>query len=130
MRERKWENHGGRRKGAGRPAGYDRIVLCRPIDVRKPQSIYCSDLELFYLKGLLPYIREYTFLLGQIAHEDGWKGKVWNDTRKEWCECSSWNGWKGTKQEWFDAVKKAEQLPTLSDVFEEWGMDHDIVKDD
>ena len=37
---------------------------------------------------------------------------------------------EGTKQEWFDAVKKAEQLPTLSDVFEEWGMDHDIVKDD
>ena len=51
MRERKWENHGGRRKGAGRPTGYDRIVLCTDIDKRKPQSIYCSDLELFYLKG-------------------------------------------------------------------------------
>ena len=41
MRERKWENHGGRRKGAGRPTGYDRIVLCTDIDKRKPQSIYC-----------------------------------------------------------------------------------------
>ena len=87
MRERKWENHGGWREGAGRPAEYDRELLDTPADVRKPHSIYCSALELDYLKALLPYIREYELLLAQESHADGWKGTkeefeaAWNDAR-------------------------------------------------
>ena len=130
MRERKWENHGGRRKGAGRPTGYDRIVLCTDIDKRKPQSIYCSDLELFYLKGLLPYIRKYRFLQAQAAHEDGWKGKVWNDTRRNGVNVTHGTVGKVPSKNGSMPSKKPSSFQRLVMFFEEWGMDHDIVKDD
>ena len=99
MRERKWENHGGWREGAGRPAEYDRELLDTPADVRKPHSIYCSALELDYLKALLPYIREYELLLAQGSDADGWKG---------------------TKEEFEAAWNDARHLPPLDVIFDNW----------
>jgi hypothetical protein len=99
MKIRKWENHGGYREGAGRPAGYDRELLDSPADVRKPHSIYCSDLELDYLKALLPYVRAYQLLLAQESHADGWKG---------------------TKEEFEAAWEEARHLPTLDKILGDW----------
>lgn len=99
MRERKWENHGGGREGAGRPAEYDREILDTPADVRKPHSIYCSALELDYLKALLPYVRVYNLLLAQESHE---------------------GGWKGSKAEFEEAWEDARHLPPLDVIFKNW----------
>lgn len=99
MRERKWENHGGARDGAGRPAEYDRELLDGFADLRKPHSIYCSSSELDYLKALLPYVRAYKLLLAQESHE---------------------GGWKGTKAEFEKAWDDARHLPPLDKIFSDW----------
>lgn len=99
MKIRKWENHGGYREGAGRPAEYDRNMLDSFADVRKPHSIYCSSNELDYLKALLPYVREYELLLAQESHN---------------------GGWKGTKEEFEAAWEKARHLPPLDVIFKNW----------
>ena len=99
MRERKWENHGGAREGAGRPPEYNRELLDSFADVRKPHSIYCSDSELDYLKALLPYVRVYKLILAMGAHE---------------------GGWTGSKADFEDARDKARHLPPLDVIFYNW----------
>lgn len=64
----------------------------------KPQSIVCSDYAMLYLKKLLPCIEEYIDLQGFLQTSDG------QDV------------FHGTYQELTDALKKAEQLPTLTDL--------------
>ena len=68
------DNWGGRREGAGRKIEYE---YDNDMDIRKPKSIYCSEMEMGYLKAFLPHLRRYRYLLNHepvAGHEELYDG--------------------------------------------------------